>query len=176
MSRTFLIRLFLAFGALILACPGSAQIASAGLSGIKVPTFQDYRRAAEKGHPMAQLTIGYMYLEGREVDADPTEAEKWFLKAASQGDPAAQMELGILYYQGRKNFPMDFSKAYAWVKMASERFQPNEQKSWAFEVLNRMEYSLSTVQKGLAYDLFVKLSKTIPKRPTSPSILKDLEK
>ncbi len=37
-----------------------------------------YRKAAAKGHPVAQHVLGLMYKEGWGLDRDPVEAFKWF--------------------------------------------------------------------------------------------------
>lgn len=52
-----------------------------------------YRKAAEKKHPKAAYTLGYMYQHGLGVSRDYSEAEKWFRKADAQGNIAARNTL-----------------------------------------------------------------------------------
>jgi TPR repeat protein len=42
-----------------------------------------------------------MYLEGRGVQQDDTQAVAWYRKAAEQGDASAQQSLGYMYVKGR---------------------------------------------------------------------------
>src|SRR5207253_7404177 len=44
------------------------------------------RKAAERGYPVAQSSLGFTYLTGEGVGKDFAEAAKWFRKAADQGD------------------------------------------------------------------------------------------
>ena len=45
-----------------------------------------YRRAAELGHVIAQLSLGEHYRTGRGLPRDPVEAYVWFGRAAAQGN------------------------------------------------------------------------------------------
>jgi len=51
------------------------------------------RKEAEQGVPLAQYTLGLLYLEGKGVPQDKAEAIKWFRKAAKQGHAEAKEEL-----------------------------------------------------------------------------------
>ena len=59
-----------------------------------------FLKAAEQGHPRAQLKIGLMYDKGEGVKQDPVEAAKWYRRAASQGYAPAQFNLGFAYDTG----------------------------------------------------------------------------
>ena len=59
-----------------------------------------YRKAAERGHAMAQKNLGNCYLDGKGVEKDPAEAVKWYRKAAEQGLAMAQTNLGVCYANG----------------------------------------------------------------------------
>ena len=51
------------------------------------------RKEAEQGVPLAQYTLGLLYLEGKGVPQDKAEAVKWLRKAAAQGHAEAKEEL-----------------------------------------------------------------------------------
>ena len=74
-------------------------------------------RAAEQGLSEAQYNIGVMYIKGRGVSQNYTEALKWFNKAAKQNDPKAQYNLGVIYASG-VGVPQDYIKTYAWLILA----------------------------------------------------------
>ena len=60
-----------------------------------------YRKAAEQGDALAQLSLGSLYEQGQGVPQNYAEAAKWYRKAAEQGDALAQLSLGSLYEQGQ---------------------------------------------------------------------------
>jgi len=53
-----------------------------------------WRNAADQGHADAQHRLGLLYVFGRGVKIDSTEAARWFRKAAEQGNAKAQFNLG----------------------------------------------------------------------------------
>ncbi|HED18469.1 MAG TPA: sel1 repeat family protein, partial [Gammaproteobacteria bacterium] len=55
---------------------------------------------AHAGDQKAQYQTGIMYLKGKGVATDGSEARSWIGKAAAQGDRKAITRLGILYYKG----------------------------------------------------------------------------
>lgn len=55
------------------------------------------REAAEQGCARAQMSLGYLYLHGLVVTADPQIAARWVRKAEEQGYPHAACTLGQLY-------------------------------------------------------------------------------
>ena len=57
-------------------------------------SLTDIRKAAEQGNIDASNNLGVMYLTGKGVPQDYTEAAKWFRMAAEQGDGRAQFNLG----------------------------------------------------------------------------------
>ena len=52
-------------------------------------TFEEMRKAAEEGDPVAQRYLGVCYQNGQGVPQDYHEAIKWFRRAAEQGHAAA---------------------------------------------------------------------------------------
>ena len=79
-----------------------------------------YRKAADQGHPTAQVRLAMRYAQGRGVKKNPDEARRLFRLAADQGQPRAQFELGIAYRDGH-GVPKDLVQAEAWL-MLSEHF------------------------------------------------------
>lgn len=66
------------------------------------------RSWAERGDAAAQFALARMYANGRGVDQDARQAERWYRRAVQQGDTRAMVELGRLYVSGRniaKNLP-----------------------------------------------------------------------
>ena len=60
-----------------------------------------YRKAADLGHPLAQLRLGRLYMDGRGVMRDDAEAVKLFRKSAELGNSAGEYYLGWMYLTGR---------------------------------------------------------------------------
>jgi len=79
-----------------------------------------YLEAAEAGHGMAQLRLGFMYAEDHftGVATDLIRAEHWFLKAAEQDAGDARFRLGVFYHLTKT--PPDFKKARHWLTLAAE--------------------------------------------------------
>ncbi len=53
-----------------------------------------YRRAAEKGHPLAALRYGLMLTEGSGIKRDAVAAQRWLVHAQESGVPEAALALG----------------------------------------------------------------------------------
>ncbi|KAF9080971.1 hypothetical protein BGX23_001458 [Mortierella sp. AD031] len=58
----------------------------------------------------AQIALGDMYRDGREVHQNYQAAMIWYLRATVQGDPVAQRRVGALYNQGL-GVPQDYTTA-----------------------------------------------------------------
>jgi len=66
------------------------------------------RSWAERGDASAQFALARMYANGRGVEQDAKQAERWYRRAGQQGNTRAMVELGRLYASGRdiaKNLP-----------------------------------------------------------------------
>ena len=88
-------------------------------------------RAANLGHPQAQLQMAYLYEEGQAgVTADPTEARRWIERAARGGEPMAMHNLGLYLYEGSGG-PQDQVQAMRWFQEAAERGLVNSQYNLA---------------------------------------------
>lgn len=93
-------------GLMLLACSGSAT--------------DEVRKAAERGDPVAQTTLGFSYLQGKGVPQELPQAFMWFRKAAEQGHSPAQAMLGAMYYDGN-GVQRDYNQALAWFQEAAKR-------------------------------------------------------
>jgi len=104
------------------AHPGTLQESSA----------RAIRALAEKGHPHAMCSLGYVYrynlgkILGSGVTGDAEEAQRWWKKAAplltklaEQGDADAQDDLTWMYHMGY-GVPEDIEECLRWRKMAAE--------------------------------------------------------
>ena len=59
------------------------------------------KAAAAKGNPIAELIVGGMYLGGKGVKKNESEAIKWYLKSANNGLMYALYEVSEIYYEKR---------------------------------------------------------------------------
>jgi len=100
-----------------------------------------FRRAAEKGHAVAQYNLGIMTYLGQGVDQDYRQAAEWFRRAGEQDHAAAQYNLGFLYYEG-KGVERDNLQAYMWIDRAASLGDDKAVKA------------RDTLQKALPKDIF----------------------
>ncbi|KAF9915674.1 hypothetical protein FBU30_001814, partial [Linnemannia zychae] len=77
-------------------------------------------KAAEKGDPIAQVSVGFMIRCGHGVSADASKAVFWYQKAADQGSAAGQVSLGLLYVNGQ-GVAQDSNKAMSLFQMAADQ-------------------------------------------------------
>lgn len=77
--------------------------------------WEECARQAQTGDAAAQYQLGRMYLEGKDVKADASEAAYWLRKAASNGNADAMVAVGILFKEGRGVLPDDrIAAEYFW--------------------------------------------------------------
>ncbi len=81
-------------------------------------SFQQVKGLAERGDPVAQCRLGFMYAEGKGVKQDYALAKWWYEKAAAQGDARSQYCLGIVYQEGL-GVKQDFAQAKSWYEKAA---------------------------------------------------------
>lgn len=65
-------------------------------AGAFAEAVEIWRPLADSGHPGAQLNMGQAYRLGRGVDADMTEATRYYKLSADQGHDEAQRLLAVL--------------------------------------------------------------------------------
>jgi TPR repeat protein len=87
----------------------------------------DYRTALDKlaplsrmGVPMAQNTLGKMYMQGKGLPQDHRKALLLFRKAAEKNLPNAQNNLGVMYAAGY-GVKQNFKVAIYWLKKAANQ-------------------------------------------------------
>src|SRR6185437_15074068 len=68
---------------------------------------------AERGDPVAQAEMGYLYENGRGVPPDYAKALDWYMKSANQDSAEGEQALGSMYYDGR-GVPVDHAIAWNW--------------------------------------------------------------
>ena len=83
------------------------------------PELRDLETKAKQGVAAAELLLGLRYAEGNGVEANETEAAKWFESAAQKGVAIAQYRLGTLYEKGL-GVTADPKLAADWYAKAAE--------------------------------------------------------
>jgi TPR repeat protein len=77
-----------------------------------------------------------MYLRGKGVPQDYSEALLWIRKAADHGDARAQSALGYMYYNG-EGVAQDYAEAVHWYRKAAEQGDPLAQQGLGYMYANR---------------------------------------
>jgi uncharacterized protein len=110
---------------LLALCWASGAKADALSAGKRAFARHDYVRAAsllvveaERGSPVAQTDLGYMYQYGLGVPRDYVLAASWLHQAAEQGEPTGQFLLGLLFDKGY-GVPRDWVEAEVWLNLAA---------------------------------------------------------
>jgi TPR repeat protein len=81
--------------------------------------FKLFLHAARRGHPEAQMQVGFRYRRGLGVEANPGLALAWYERSARQGDTFAQEDLGELYETGELG-KKDPARAFKYTLKAAE--------------------------------------------------------
>jgi TPR repeat protein len=123
--------------ALVVLCLAASAKADALSAAEHAFARRDYARAApvllvaaERGLPVAQTYIGYMYQNGLGVPRDYVAAASWLNQAAEQDEPTAQFLLGLLFDNGY-GVPQDWVQAEVWLNLAASQASANERDYWA---------------------------------------------
>jgi len=87
----------------------------------------DYNRAlaswrplAVQGNPVAQNNLGIMYLDGKGVSQNTSEAVRYLSLSAAAGSSLGQNNLGGLYRDG-KGVPRDYVRAAQWFSASASQ-------------------------------------------------------
>jgi TPR repeat protein len=72
-----------------------------------------WRPLADQGNPVAQNNLGILYLDGKGVKQNTSEAVRYLSLSAASGSSLGQNNLGGLYREG-KGVPRDYPKAAQW--------------------------------------------------------------
>jgi len=86
-----------------------------------------------------------MYLHGRGVPKDYTQALVWFVKAAEQGYPEAHLQLGAVYFAGRGGVAKDNVEALKRLTIAST-LETRDLKSSYVELKERIAKEMTPPQ------------------------------
>jgi TPR repeat protein len=88
---------------------------------------QWYEKAAVKGHPSAQLSLGTMYQDGDTVTQNFVTAYMWYYASAIQGNEVAPKKMNILRRE-MKLFPNQVNRAeeLASPYIMNPKFEMNE--------------------------------------------------
>ena len=117
-------RLFLSIATVIVfASPAVAEFEDGLIAytrGDYVSAFQEWYPLAQDGDAVAQNRLASMYLLGRGVAKDYSEAENWFRQSAEQGDAASQFELGMMYKRGIA-VGQDYGEAQNWFNLGANQ-------------------------------------------------------
>lgn len=85
-----------------------------------------FRKAAEQGHPYAQVFLGSALREGIGIQKNEEEAISWFRKAAQLGYPPAQGLLGFALHMGI-SVEKNEEEAASWFRKAAEQGEAHSQ-------------------------------------------------
>jgi uncharacterized protein len=124
----------LALAALCFAFGAKADALGAGKRAF---LRHDYVRAAslllveaERGSPVAQTYLGYMYQYGLGVPRDYVLATSWLHQAAERGEPTGQFLLGLLFDKGY-GVPQDWVEAEVWLNLAAAHAGARQEEYFA---------------------------------------------
>ena len=84
------------------------------------------KEAAEKKHPFAQHSLGFMSYQGECTERNMDLAIEWFTKAARQGLSGSMVTLGMIYDSG-DGVEKDEEKAQQWYQRAEEQQKLDEE-------------------------------------------------
>jgi len=59
-----------------------------------------FLKSAERGHPLAQYNLGFLYSDKAKGRYKPEESFQWYMKSAQQGDHHALYQIGKAYELG----------------------------------------------------------------------------
>jgi TPR repeat protein len=135
--RVRVIRRLASVVALAALCFASSAKADALSAGKRAFARHDYVRAAallfseaERGSPVAQTYLGYMYQYGLGVPRDYVLASTWLHQAAERGEPTGQFFLGLLFDKGY-GVPQDWVEAEIWLNLAAAHAGRRQQDYFA---------------------------------------------
>lgn len=89
-------------------------------SGDFARSYEIWSKAAQQGDHRAQFLLSTLYEEGRGVDMDASQAQRWLNSAAAGGFAPAQYNLGNHYYNGQ-GVEQDESRAVEWWTRAARQ-------------------------------------------------------
>ena len=82
------------------------------------------RRKAIAGDANAQVDLGLLYDQGRDIKKSYRKARQWYLEAARQGHRAAQYNLSLCYFLGL-GCVRDERQAFRWARKSADSGFPD---------------------------------------------------
>ena len=83
-----------------------------------VGAVREFRSSAEAGYANAQVTLGYLYMQGKGgLPKNDVEAIRLYRLAADQGNAIGQSNLGLEYANGQ-GAAQDYAEAMKWYRLA----------------------------------------------------------
>ena len=110
----FLLALFF-----LVATPWSDGLARTAQEAADRAAFEQLRRAAQGGDPLAMVNTGALYYHGIGVGRQYDKAFFWFLKAARAGESWGQFNAGTMYLDGLGT-PKNHEKAAYWLEKVAD--------------------------------------------------------
>ena len=74
------------------------------------PTIDELKLLANQGDMDAQNKLGAAYFNGKGVEKNIAEAQRWFTLSAQKGYAKSQYNLGVMYYAGQ-GVPQNLAEA-----------------------------------------------------------------
>jgi TPR repeat protein len=129
---------------------------SASADGVGDYARGDYQRAArtlvveaDRGRPLAQTYLGFMYQMGRGLPQNFELAAFWYRRAAEQGVPAAQYLLAMLYDKGF-GVPQDWVEAEIWLDLAAAAAGSARDRNFWSTMRDNVAMKLTLDERALA--------------------------
>jgi uncharacterized protein len=97
---------------------GMMHFTGAGVPEDPAKAAMWFKRAADRGHPLAMVKIGLAHVQGKGVEMDFAKAAMWFKRAADLGQSAGMVDLGMLLAQG-KGIERNDAAAVTWYRKAA---------------------------------------------------------
>jgi hypothetical protein len=85
-----------------------------------VPPIDELKLLANQGDIDAQNKLGAAFFNGKGVEKNIAEAQRWFRQSAEKGYAKAQYNLGIMYYVGQ-GVPQNNAEALNWFSKAARQ-------------------------------------------------------
>jgi TPR repeat protein len=139
---------FLVLAAALTALGGLSAAADPLQDGARYFQHADYSHAlatwrplAAQGNPIAQNNLGILYLDGKGVPQNTSEAVRYLSLSAAAGSSLGQNNLGGLYRDG-KGVPRDYGRATQW--FAASASQGNSAGMYNLGLMYEMGQGMKT--------------------------------
>ena len=86
--------------------------------------FVRYTDSAEQGYAKAQHNLGFMYVNGLSVQANPELGYEWISKAAAQGFVLSQFWMGVALTRQDSPLEQDIARGLEYYKAAADQNHP----------------------------------------------------